>query len=171
MATQLKEIIRAVMTLHDGPPPILNVPEGNSQTFVKGEIVDFAFGYVKEISSDTPSAIYGVAAASGSNDSTAETDNDVEVPVELAMPDTLFEANMLETGLANHVLAASDLGVTMGIQRDTTNSKVFLNASVKAGSGVRVFVHRVARDSAIGDTNARVLFSFLPNFIRQLGTS
>jgi len=35
----------------------------------------------------------------------------------------------------------------------------------------RVFVHKVSVGSAIGDTNARVLFNFLPNFVQNLGTS
>jgi hypothetical protein len=112
-----------------------------------------------------------VAAGPASNDAAAQTDNDVECPVFLAQPDVLFEINMLEGSLVDHVLVASDIGTAMAIQRDTTNSKVYLNSATKAGANVRMFVHRVARGSALGDTNARVLASFLPNWVQQLGTS
>jgi hypothetical protein len=172
MATIAKDIVLAVMTLHDGPPPLLHVLEANSQTFVKGEFCFRSAGYLTEIAGDTPAQIYGVAAGPASNDATAQTDNDVEVPCFLADPTTLFEINMLETGLADHVLVASDIGTAMAIQRDTANNKVHLNATIKGGgASVRMFVHRVARGSELGDTNARVLASFLPNFVQQLGTS
>lgn len=171
MATISKERIKAVLTLTDGPPAILHVLEGASQTYVRGEIGYRTGGYFEEITGNTPAVIYGVAAADGANDSDAETDNDVEVPVYLAAEGNVFEGNMLEAAAADHVLVASDLGTPMAIQRVTADGKVYLNAAVKAGTSVRVFVHKVAAGSAIGDTNARVLFTFLPNFVQHLGTS
>jgi len=172
MATISKQVVLAAMSLTDSPPPILHCLEANSQTFVKGEPVFRSAGYLTEIASDTPAQIYGVAAGPASNDAAAQTNNTLECPVFLAQPDVLFEINMLETGGADHVLVASDIGVAMAIQRVTADSKFYLNASIKTGgTSVRMFVHRIARGSALGDTNARVLASFLPNFVQQLGTS
>jgi len=114
MATISKERIKAVKTLTDGPPAILHALEGASQAFVIGELVWRVGGYVEETTGDTPAVIYGVAAANASNDSTAETDNDLEVPVFLADPNTLFEGNVLTTAAADYVLTAADLGTPMG---------------------------------------------------------
>lgn len=169
MATIADDIVKAVMTLHGGPPPLLHLAEAASQTFVKGEFVYIgADGYVYEIGGDTPAVIYGVAAQNGHN---AATDGLYDVAVHLASPEVLFEGNVKEAALADHTFAQTDLGTTMAIQRDTTNSKTFLNSAVVAGANVRVFTHRRARGSAIGDTNARVLFNFLPNTVQFQGTS
>jgi hypothetical protein len=59
----------------------------------------------------------------------------------------------------------------MAIQADTPNSKVYLNASTIAGANIRVFTHKQARGTSIGDTNGQVLFNFKPNWIQFLGTS
>src|SRR5262245_38831786 len=166
MATIKYDRIKGVRTLDGGPPTVQEVDEGASQTFVIGEIVNMVSGLATEISGDTPSVVYGVAAQDGHNTTAGQ-----KVATFLVTPDTIFEANMKQSGLADHVLVQADLGITMAIQRDTTNSKVALNSSTKAGTSVRVFVHAVAKNSLVGDTNARVLFTFLPNFIQFLGTS
>lgn len=170
MATIAKDIVLAVMHLHDCPPPILNCFEAASQTYVKGEAVFLSGGYLTEIASDTPGVIYGIAAGDGSNDASAVA-NGVIMPTYLADPNTLFEITMLQSSLADHVIAATDIGTPMAIQRDTSANRLYLNASTKAGANVRMFVHKLSRGSAIGDTNARVLASFMPNWVQALGTS
>jgi hypothetical protein len=169
MATIPDNICLAVMTLHGGPPPILYVPEAALETFVKGEYVYInGAGYAAEITGDTPPVIYGVAAEPAHNSTPAGTNN---VAIFLARPDVLFELNMKQSGLADHVSVAGDFGHPMAIQRDTTNSKIFLNASTQAGANVRMFVHTIGRGSVVGDTNARVWASFLPNNVQFLATS
>lgn len=167
MATIANEAIKAVTQLTGESPATIACAEGASQTFVGGELVFRNGGYLEEIGGDTPALIYGVAAGDAHNSTAGAYD----VPVYLAHDLQLFAGNVKETGLANHVLVAADIGVVMAIQRDTTNSMTFLNASTKAGTGVRVFVHKLARGSAIGDTNARVLFSFLGNWSQGASTS
>ena len=171
MSTIADNIVLARMTFTEGEPPIFYCPEANSQSFVKGELVFMSFGYLTEIGGDTPEQIYGVAAAAGANSATAQTDG-VMTPVFLALPTTVFEANMKQGSLANHTSVASDFGTTMAIQRDTSNSKTFLNASTKnGGASVRVFVHGPGSGSVVGDVNPRALFTFLPNWVQFLGTS
>jgi len=167
MATITKADIAPVRTLHGGPPSVQEVDEGASQTFVKGEMVNMVSGLLTELSSDTGSTIYGVAA----DDARNGTAGQYKCGVYMADPNTLFEANMLTTAAADYVLTQADLGTPMAIQRVTADSRVYLNAATKAGANVRVFVHAVAKNSLVGDTNARVLFSFMPNWIQQLGTS
>ena len=167
MATIAKQEIEAAVQIHGSNPFTLTLKEGASQSFVKGELVVITGGYVVEIASDTPSAIYGVAAGPAHN----TTAGAAEVPVELATPEQLFRANVLQSSLADHVLAQTDLGTDMAIQRDTSLSKTFLNASTTAGANIRVFTHKQARGTSIGDTNGQVLFNFKPNWIQMLGTS
>jgi hypothetical protein len=171
MATIAYNICLARMTFTEGEPPIFYCPEGNSQSFLKGEPVFNSFGYLIEIAGDTPGQIYGIAAQAGANSATAQTDG-VMCPVFLALPTAVFEATMKESALADHVSVASDFGTVMAIQRDTTNSKLALNASTKnGGTSVRVYVHGPGSGSVVGDTNPRALFTFLPNWVQFLGTS
>lgn len=167
MATIAKQEIQAAVQMHGANPFTMTLPEAASQTFVKGELVVDVAGYVTEIASDTPGSILGVAAGDAHN----TTAGAASVPVELAAPQQLFRGNVLETALADHVLDATDLGTDMAIQRDTTNSKVYLNATTKAGANIRVFTLQRARGTAIGDTNGQVLFVFKPNWVQFLGTS
>lgn len=168
MATQTKEIILQVSSAYGGSNAPRTYREAASETFVKGEIVWITNGYVQEIASDTPGAILGIANQDASNDTTAGTSN---VSVTLAQEGILFAANLLDASLADYVIQNKDLGRVAALQRDTTNSKVFLDASVAGGANARVFIHGLARDNAIGDTNARVLFEFLPQFVQNRSTS
>lgn len=168
MATIAKQEIEAAVQIHGSNPFTLTLKEAASQTFVKGEIVFIsAAGYVTEIASNTPSEIYGVAMGPAHNGTAGAN----EVPVCLATPEQLFRANMLQGSLADHTLAQTDLGSDMGIQADTPNSKVYLDSSVIAGANIRVFTHKQARGTSVGDTNGQVLFNFKPNWIQFLGTS
>lgn len=172
MATIAKDIIFARMALDGGPPPLLYVPEAASVAVAKGGLVQFnAAGYVTEITGDTPSRIYGVAAEAGHNSTPAGTN---DLAVFLVKDDVIFEANMLQTALADRVSVAGDIGTVMAIQRDSVApNRWYLNASTKAGANIRVFVHRLSTNytQVIGDTNVRVWFTFLPNWVEFAGTS
>jgi hypothetical protein len=168
MATITKDILQAVVQLTGDSPPTISGLEAASQTFVAGEIVFWNAGYITEIAGDTPTAIYGVAAEPAHNDATAGTHL---VSVYLALETQLFAGNVLSTSLADRTLLQTDIGRVMGIQRDTTNSMTYLNATIVGGASGRVFTHKVARGTAIGDTNGRVLFNFLPGFTQHAATS
>ena len=167
MATITKSDMKWVLNYAGTSPDTIELDEGASQTFVKGELVFYSAGSIIEIASDTPALIYGMAAADGHNAAV----NTKKIPVYVVNENLLFEGNVLAASLADYVLAQGDLGTPMAIQRDTTNSRVFLDSGTKAGTNTRVFVHRVAAGSAIGDTNGRVLFSFIPKFAQSITSS
>lgn len=156
--------------------PEFTVPfvEAASQTFLTGgTTVHVVAGYLRDTASDTPGTIMGVPAEDAHNLAAAGVYGDATemVTVNMANTTNIFAANCKASGLADHVLDQTDIGVTMAIQRDTTNNRLFLNASTKAGSNCRVFTLGTAQNTDIGDTNGRVLFVFLPNFSQSLGTS
>jgi len=168
MATIAKQEIEAAVQVHGSNPFTLTLKEAASQIFVKGELVFLSTaGYVTKIASNTPGEIYGVAMGPAHNGTAGQ----YEVPVCLATPEQLFRGNVLQSNLTDHTLAQTDLGSDMAIQADTPNSKVYLNASTIAGADIRVFTHKQARGTSIGDTNGQVLFNFKPNWIQFLGTS
>lgn len=169
MAVVSKDIIRQAQSLVGGTPSPYTFQEGATQTYVKGEIVFLSGGYCIEIAGDTPSQLLGVAAQPAHNDAAAGTH---VTSVFLAEQNNVFTGNLLENSLVDHVLVQADIGKYVAIQRDTTNSKVYLDVSPpNGGAGTRAVILAVdTRTSAIGDTNARVLFKFLPNFY-QLGAT
>jgi hypothetical protein len=167
--TVADDIILCSASESNSPAFTITCGEAASQTFKKGWIVSNAgTGYVSDPASDTPTAILGVAEEDAHNVSTATA---TEICVAIANGTNVFSANVKQSSLADHVLAQSDLLTTMAIQRDTTNNRIFLNASTKAGANCRVFTLRTAQNTDIGDTNGRVLFIFLPNFAQSMGTS
>lgn len=169
MATVTKDIIRFAQSTVGGTPAPYSFGEAATQSFVKGEIVFLSGGYVTEIAGDTPAQILGVAAQAAHNDATAGTH---VVSVFLAETTNIFVGNLLTTSLGDYVVTAADVGKYVGIQRDTTNSKVYLNvAPPNGGANVRAVILRIDdRTSSVGDTNARVFFKFLPNNY-QLGAT
>lgn len=169
--TVSKDIIVAVQSETNSPPFSVTCGEAASQTFPKGWFVqNLGTGYVTGISSDTPTAILGLANQDASNLASATAQN---ISVDIANASTVFAANVLATSNADHVLDQSDLLTTMAIQRDTsqTPDMIFLNASTKSGADCRVFTLRTAQGTDIGDTNGRVTFVILPNFAQSMGTS
>ena len=180
MATVAKDITIWTKTTTGGPPATMTYPEAATQTFKAGWIVALnASGYVIDPASDTPSLILGLAVEDAHNAAAAGTS---EIDVYLAIPSNLFAANCLETSLADHVLTQADIGHVMGIQRDTVNNRLFLNASVAAGANIRVFTYEIAQGQpatptagfgpfVVGDTNVRLVFAFLPNWSSELATS
>ncbi len=169
MATIALSAMEQVASHYGAVPTPRTYPEGATQTFVEGEVVVMSAGYLIEIASDTPAALIGVAAEDSHNDATAGTHS---VSVNFASEGTLFSANMKTTALASYVSLAADQGRVMGISRDTTNSVVVLNAAIVGGTSAYVFVHGVdTSDSAIGDTNARMIFEWLAGRVQFRSTS
>lgn len=169
--TVTKDIMLASASEANAPPFSVTTGEAASQTFPKGWLVSNpGTGYVTGITSDTPVSILGLAEQDAHNLATATAK---EISISIANAVTVFSANVLAGSLADHVLAQSDLLTPMGIQRDTvsTPNKIYLNSSVIAGANTRVFTLREAQGTDIGDTNGRVLFVFLPNFVQSMGTS
>lgn len=146
------------------------------QTLKKGwPVFVTALGFAKDVASDTPITIMGIAEEDAHNLTVAGVANTSGGPntllVALANGTTIFSANVKSTSLADRVLLQSDIGSLMGIQRDTTNNRLFLNASVKGGASARVYTLAVTDGTEVGDTNGRVQFVFLPNFSQTMGTS
>lgn len=179
MGTVAKDICLEVQKRGGGTPDIVSFAEGASQTFKKGWPVIMVAGYVEGISTDTPSLILGVAAEDAHNDSTAGTHM---IGIYLALDTNIFSANVLGTSLADHILVQGDIGRQMGIQRDTSNNRLFLDSSVVGGSSARVFTYELAQNQSstpnsasgpfgIGDTNVRLTFSFLEKFSQANTTS
>lgn len=170
--TVAKDICEFVQSQANAPEYTVAVTEAASQTFkAGGTTVNIVAGYLTDTGSDTPGTIFGVPAQDGSNSALGGTTAAPLCTVNLANTTNVFAANVLESGLADHVLTQSDIGVTMAIQRDTSNNRLFLNASTKAGANCRVFTLALAQNTDVGDTNGRVTFVFLPNFSQSLGTS
>lgn len=167
MATITKEALQQISSSYGGSNAPRTYREGASQTYVKGELVYALEGYVVELASDTPGAILGLANTPGNN-TTAGAKN---TSVTLAGEGILFAGNLLTTSGADYTILNRDLCRVAGIQRVTADSKVYLNAAVTGGASARVWIHGLARDSAIGDVNARVIFEFLPTFIQHRATS
>lgn len=167
------QIIRAVMTKHGGPPFSLQQDEAATQTFAIGALVRFVAGLMTEVVTDV--AVYGVGhgqdvfppnlRTTGSGDS-----------VWLGDPGTLFAANLvdgLNEGVAvNFVLTQANIGSIVGVVFDTINKRVYLDTNA-ATTNIQAFVHRPCggADGEIGDTNARVLFTFLPASLQDLATA
>lgn len=179
MATVAKDIVIECQKRGGGTPDVVSFAEGASQTFKKGWVVWLVAGYVVDPASDTPSLILGVAAEDAHNDAVAGTH---QIGVYLALDTNVFSANVLQTGLADHVLVQGDIGTQMGIQRDTTNNRIFLNASVIGGANARVFTYELAQNQSatpnsasgpfgVGDTNVRLTFTFLEKFSQANTTS
>lgn len=153
-------------------PFTITEPEAASQTFKKGWPVQAVAGLITGITSDTPGNILGIVAEDFHNLASAGTYGVAgqNVATYIANGTNIFAANVKQASLADHVLVQSDLLRVMGIQRDTTNNRVFLDSSV-VGANARVFTLRPAQNTDIGDTNGRVLFLWLPNYAQSMGTS
>lgn len=156
--------ILAVMTTTDAPPIALQQLEAAGQTYQDGELVLLVAGLMTEIG-DNPALIYGVAR----KDATGVTSTPGNVW--LLNNTTIFEANVVGAASADRVGVQADVGAVMALIRNTTLNKTFLNGAVQAGANTRVFVHGYAKDSEVGDTNPRMLFTFLEPYIQSLQTS
>jgi hypothetical protein len=179
MATVADDIFLEVSKRGGGTPDVVSFVEAASQTFKKGWVVYLVAGYVTDVASDTPALILGTAAEDAHNDSVAGTHS---IGVYLADDTNVFAGNCKQSSLADHVLAQSDIGVQMAIQRDSTNNRWFLNASTKGGANCRVFTYEIAQNQSstpnsasgpfgVGDTNVRLTFTFLTKFSQSDATS
>lgn len=167
------QIIRAVMTKHGGPPFSLQQLEATGQTFAVGAIVAFdAGGNMVEVTTDT--AAYGVAHGTDIFPPNTRTLNTAD-SVWLGDPSTIFCANLVnginENVPGDHVLAQTDLGTVWGFVFNTADKQVYLDVN-SSSTTLLAFVHAPAggEQGEIGDTNARVLFTFLPQSLQDWKT-
>lgn len=171
MATDFDDIVLAVKSTSNAPPATITVAEAALQTFKKGWLVAIDGGYATNAYTNhgtPPTAIFGVAEEDAHNDTTAGTHS---ISIALAAFPNLFAANVKGSALANYVGSQSDIGGLFGVQIDTPNNRIFLDASVRGGANVRAFVYEIAQGTTIGDTNPRYVFSWLQNSVQFAGTS
>lgn len=179
MGVVAKDICLEVQKRGGGTPDVVSFAEGATQTFKKGWPVILVAGYVVDPATDTPTLILGIAAEDAHNDATAGTH---QIGIYLALDTNVFAANVLQSGLADHVLVQGDIGTQMAIQRDTSNNRLFLNASTLGGANCRVFTYELAQNQSstpnsasgpfgVGDTNVRLTFTFLEKFSQANTTS
>src|SRR5688500_4286365 len=106
MATITKDIIMWRGSDAGGTPAPRTFAEAATQTFVKGELVYLASGYLTEIGND-PALILGVAGQDGHNSASA---NLTASSVFMATEDSVFEANLCGATGADYVMLATDIG-------------------------------------------------------------
>lgn len=166
------QIVRAVMTKHGGPPFSLQQLEADAQVFVPGELVRFVAGEMTQVVTDV--TIYGVAHGTDVFPPNTRVQGSAD-SVWLGDPGTLFAANLTEglnEGVAvNHVLVQADIGSIVGFAFDAANDRVYLvDAGNNSMTTLLAFVHDPAggAEGELGDTNARVLFTFLPASLQDL---
>ena len=162
MATISMKPMMAAKTISGNSPQLVPFPEAASQTFVRGEIVYLVGGKVTEISGDTPGQILGVAAENASG--TTNT----QILVWIANDDTIFEANYSDDAQAGTATAVSIVGLRKILDRDTTNSRVYVSNS---GTTPRVTILGLSEKDAAGDTGGRVLFQFMRQYSQLFSTS
>lgn len=92
-------------TLTGHAAPVLNYPEAASQTFVEGDFVYLASGYLTVCGSD-PTVILGMALEPAHN----TTAGLYTIGVALALEITLFGMSVRHTTAGNAVIEAADMG-------------------------------------------------------------
>ena len=162
MATIGLKSMMAAKTISGNSPQIMNFPEAATQTFKRGEVVYLVGGKVTEISGDTPGQILGVAV-----DDASET-TDTSIGVWIANDDTVFEANYSDDSQTGAVTAVNSVGLRKILDRDTTNSRVYVSNS---GTTPRVTILALSEKDEAGDTGGRVLFQFMRQYSQLFSTS
>jgi hypothetical protein len=158
-------LTRAVLakTESGNEPMVINYPEAASQTFVKGEFVYLASGYVTECG-DNPTTILGMAMDDAHNDSSAGTH---KVGVAVFSDNTILEMNKVNASGTAQATAYSDIGAVFGIYRDTTNNIV--NA-VASPAYPRLICIGLSGSDQVGDTGGRLLLRVIGTY-RQLAST
>lgn len=163
-------IIRAVMTKHGGPPFSFQQEEAASQTFAVGAILAFdGSGNMVEVVTDI--AAYGVAHGTDVFPPNVRATQQAN-SVWLGDPSTIFCANLVnginENVPGDHVLVQADLGQVYGFVFNTADKQVYLDVN-SSSTNLLAFVHRPAggAEGELGDTNARVLFTFLAQSLQD----
>jgi hypothetical protein len=162
MSTIAQQAMIVAFTFSGNAPNLLSFPEASSQTFKAGEPVYLSSGYVTECGDD-PSAILGIAADDAHN---AASSGLYEVGVYLPTPDMVFEANVYGGGA---ITAITDVGRSMGLYRDTSNSKLYVDKGDTANH--RVVVIGLSKKDAVGDTYGRYLVQFEQKYLQLQITS
>lgn len=159
MATIAKFPIEPVRTISGGPPRMVTLPLGATQTFKRGEVVQLSAGYVIVCGSNNPSAILGVAA----EDATSGTAGAVNIKVYAADPSTIFCGNLSDS-LTTSLLI---VGLSYGIKDEGSTWGV---DTASVGTNARVVIQNLDPRDTVGDTNGRVEFTFKATYF-QLGST
>ena len=162
MATLSMKPITVAKTISGNSPQMVPYPEAATQTFKRGEVVYLVSGKVTEIAGDTPGQILGVAA----EDASGTTDTPILVWV--ANDDTIFSASYSDDSQAATATAVTIVGLRKILDRDTTNSRVYVSSS---GTTPRVTILGLDERDPVGDAGARVLFQFLRFYSQLFSTS
>lgn len=147
-------------------------PEGASQTFVYGDVLELASNYLQICGSPAGGAsnrLWGIALQDGNNGS-AGANNIKYFPI---LPGACAHVNVLTTAAADFVLTAAQMGGQYELTRSATlvggtDPGWYLNtalAVVKSNTIVSFFgdqptTSSYAQEARVGDTNARVMICF-----------
>jgi len=146
MATQTLGVIEVA-----GPcPDVIQVPEGASQTFRKGDLLELTSGKATVADADD-AAILGVALTPA----TGTTDEPILVA--LANENNVFSMNAYHATPASAVTAVTDISVKYAVVAVSSNWHIELSDT----TNTRVRVIDFDRRHAVGDTYGRLLVKFL----------
>lgn len=154
-------------TVHGNSPWEQQFPEGASQTFKTGAVVQLdSNGFVIECTSPNPITILGVAAGDAHNSTPGGTDN---ILVWIADDETIFRGNVVgNTADSAAVTTLVDVGRGYGILKSTTAAGGDTWEINKTNVTNRcVVVVDLDPQDAVGATNGRLLFMFFST-VRQL---
>jgi hypothetical protein len=146
MATIPKRRPEPVHTKHGGPPYTRTYPEAASQSFKRGDFVLLSSGKVTICGSD-PAAVLGVAA----QDASGVTDTPVKVYI--ADKSTVFVGNLSSAIVSTVAL--------VGVRYGTLLESGIFTVNTADTTGPTVTIIGLDGRDAVGDTNARVHFTFL----------
>jgi hypothetical protein len=137
------------VTGNDAPGTMV-AREGATQVFTVGDLLVRGSGGTVTLCGADPTAIAGMA------ESAASGVTDAEVRVQPNIQNAKWGMNVL-TGASDYVLLSTDIGKIYGIARNSGQWAV----DVSDTTNTRVMIEKVYAGSAIGDTNARVVVTFL----------
>lgn len=155
MAIVSADYIRPARRLGLGNTPVMTGPEAASQTFVKGDILINASGYLQQAAADPVANIVGVAVEDGHNDSSAGSSNIKYVP---AIPGIVFKGVVHHSTASSAVNAATDRFTRYGLARSSTANVWYIDKSESSSAKKTVTIVDFEDDAST--TNGTVYFVF-----------
>lgn len=152
MATIPLRPLSVAKTRHGNSPYTVELPEAASQTFAVGAVLTInSSGYIAEAGAD-PTSIVGVAAAPGQNGATAGL---YKSKIWVADDDSFFIGNLSGSSVTD----LRDVGLSFGLVKSGTKEEWYVDKTDQANR--RCIIQQLYPNDAVGDTNGRVLFTFL----------
>ena len=147
-----------------------STPEAATQTFSDGALVVVSSGNVQECGAN-PTRIDGVAVGAANNYASATADGLHNHMFTLVDDNIIYEISIDKASAqagAAAVLAASDVGSTIGVTKDTTGTTLYWYADVdKKAANQRLLIIGFPSFSPPGTVNGRVYVKFLSAFVIQ----